>query len=259
MADTAKRSDRLRDLWRTTQRASRPVLSASAALCAWLWLYLWIVPSMASAASPVSDASQPSGNAAPVREWKDPCLAHRWMLVEDRAHPGWPRRLVRLDLPPGNPASAAPLQPEGLVQSQASFQSKTDKTGAASTLVRPDIAYRSTEPAQVTTSTATRGKSIPPVPSEALIHAGDRITVEQKSSVVEASFEAVALQAAAAGDSLRVRLTSAAGGLRHESGSDGVGWGRVIAVVAVAKGRASWLADSNVSFKTSFAAGGSQP
>ncbi len=65
--------------------------------------------------------------------------------------------------------------------------------------------------------------------AQPVIHAGDRLIVEEDTAVVEAWLEAVALNPAAAGSPLNVRLA--------------IG-GRVVRVVALAAGRAALLAET---------------
>jgi hypothetical protein len=95
-----------------------------------------------------------------------------------------------------------------------------------------------------------------------VIRAGDRVTVEQRSGVVEANFQALALQSAAVGEPLRVRLANAASGTRgkRETDSQAIGgWGVVIRVIAVAGGKTSWQGGSDAVQSLGFAQGGFQP
>ena len=69
------------------------------------------------------------------------------------------------------------------------------------------------------------------MPALPVIHAGDRLIVEENSSVVEARLEAVALGPAAVGSLLQARLR--------------IG-GRVVRVVALASGRAEFQSEIGV-------------
>jgi hypothetical protein len=69
-----------------------------------------------------------------------------------------------------------------------------------------------------------QGEPAEPAPFRPVIHIGDRLIVEEHSAVVDASLEAVALNAANLGSSLDVRLR--------------IG-GRVLRVLATGPGRAS--------------------
>jgi len=77
----------------------------------------------------------------------------------------------------------------------------------------------------------SRTPAAPPM----VIHAGDRLLVEQKSPVLEAHLAAVALEPAALGQLLRVRLRA---GANAEAGTNGP----VIQVEAAGPGLARWNA-----------------
>jgi hypothetical protein len=70
--------------------------------------------------------------------------------------------------------------------------------------------------------------------SSPVIRAGDRVTVFQSTSVLRARLAAVALESAAAGQTMRVRLLA---GTETRNGSQGT----VVDVRAIAVGEASWL------------------
>jgi hypothetical protein len=174
-----------------------------------------------------------------VREWKDPCLANRWVLVANKEHPSWPRHLIRFDSQSGN-------LNRSLGQNQSNQSPRITSTSAELQGLEKTHLSRVT---MVSPAASTTRIVIPwtnTIPRDA-IRAGDRILVEQKSSVLDAHFEAIALQSAAIGESFRVRLARAASG--HANTVDGVkasngGWGQVVAVVAVARGTARWPAES---------------
>jgi flagella basal body P-ring formation protein FlgA len=67
-----------------------------------------------------------------------------------------------------------------------------------------------------------------------VIRAGDRVTVDQETQVLHARFQAVALESAAVGQRMKVRLGT---GTHSAQGLDGT----VIAVLATAAGQAQWL------------------
>jgi len=130
-----------------------------------------------------------------VREIDDPHTGVHWLLLRDARHPGGPGRLV---------ASADSPQPEGR------NQAGTTRMGGGPTAQpsEPDL-----------------------ISYHPLIHAGDRLMVEESTPVVEAHLEAVALGPAALGSVFNVRLK--------------IG-GRVVRAVAVAPGRANLEAGTGV-------------
>ncbi len=189
---------------------------------------------------------QRNGGTQALREWKDPCLGDRWILIADPLHPNWPRKLVRrapakapsiLAILPSNPPSANHLQQSSVSQAA-------------------DVSRRSTTPSTLAGMGFGSDVDVP------VIRAGDRVTVEQRSGVVEANFQALALQSAAVGEPLRVRLANAASGTRgkRETDSQAIGgWGVVIRVIAVAGGKTSWQGGSDAVQSLGFAQGGFQP
>jgi len=123
-----------------------------------------------------------------VREIRDPDTGVHWLLVRDARHPGGPGRLVvSADSPP----------PEGW-------------NGAGTARIKDGLPLQPSESGLAT--------------YRPLIHAGDRLTVDESTPVVEAHLEAVALSPAALGSAFNARLK--------------IG-GRVVRAVAVAPGRAN--------------------
>ena len=128
-----------------------------------------------------------------VREIDDPHTGGRWLLMRDSGHPGGPGRMVLAT----GPGSQALSKVRG--ETRIGIQNGLEPLLAASAPVQP------------------------------VIRAGDRLTVEENTAVVEARLEAVALNPAAIGSGLNVRLA--------------IG-GRVVRVVAVSAGRATLLAET---------------
>jgi hypothetical protein len=136
-------------------------------------------------------------------EIADPCLGHHWQLVIDPTHPGWPGRLILLD------------------QKAQSAQNPQNRN-------QPDNRMQ-----------AGLKRSVSDMQSM-VIRAGDRVTVDQDSGVLDARFEAVALESAWTGEKLRVRLIVA--GRRQGQNSELNAPGPVIPVVATGIGLARWAA-----------------
>jgi hypothetical protein len=124
-----------------------------------------------------------------VREIRDPDSGACWLLIRDGAHPGGPGRLVLAEKPP-------------LLESR--------NQGAEN---RPPL------------RPAAESSYATPVP---VLHAGERLIVEEHTPVVEAHLEAVALGPAAIGEEFDVRLR--------------VG-GKVVRAVALGPGRAEFKAE----------------
>jgi hypothetical protein len=139
--------------------------------------------------SPGPAPAQSPAHGQIVREIDDPHTGKHWLLVRDEGHPGGPGRLV---VAAGSPDEDSPgwdgQNQLGAAQSQA--------------VAKSDLA------------------ALRPV-----IRAGDRLTVEEHTSVVEAYLEAVALGPAAAGVALNVRLRMG---------------GRVVRAVALGPGSAAF-------------------
>jgi hypothetical protein len=153
-------------------------------------------------------AERPAGEFR--REILDPCLGSRWQLVTDPAHPEWPGRLVLVEPPVSLPS--APAAPSGALRA---------------------VALPAAIPASFQPLSLAPSPTSPPAPFA--IRAGDRLTVDQQTSVLHARLQAIALESARAGQTTRVRL---AAGTHSARGWDGT----VIAVVVTAPGQASWLA-----------------
>jgi hypothetical protein len=124
-----------------------------------------------------------------VREIDDPHTGARWLLMRDSSHPGGPGRMELASEP----------------------RSKTISSPARNRAQGEAGQY-------------------PPATEQAqpVIRAGDRVIVEEDTPVVEARLEAVALNPAAVGSSLRVRMI--------------IG-GRLVRAVALAPGRAGFQAE----------------
>ena len=85
----------------------------------------------------------------------------------------------------------------------------------------------------------TYGESAPAI----VIRSGDLLTVDQDSGSLTARFHAIALESAAFGELLQVRLTLAGG--RHPGDNFGlITPGPVIRVIATGRGEAMWKASS---------------
>jgi hypothetical protein len=146
---------------------------------------------MVSSTGPDAVTMQATGEV--VREIDDPHTGARWLLMRDSSHPGGPGRMV---------LAFAPRD-----QALSKFDGEM-RIGVKNDL-QPLLAGSA--------------------PAQPVIRAGDRLTVEENTAVVEARLEAVALNPAAIGSPLNVRLA--------------IG-GRVVRVVAVAAGRAALLAET---------------
>jgi hypothetical protein len=134
------------------------------------------------------------------RDIVDPCLGIRWELMVDAQHPERPGRLVQV---------GRGVQPRTSTNPSSSFEG----------------AY-----AGSTTGTARAAPATPP-----LIRAGDRVTVIQQTAILRARFQAVALEPAVGGQTMRVRLL---GGQDIRTGNQGA----VILVRALSSGEVGWIA-----------------
>ena len=174
---------------------------------------LLILESLCSVASP-SEELRASGNSAfriqgrgsELAGWiideqrLDPCLGIRWQRWVNRNHPEWPGRLTLIE----RPLTLLSIQ---------------------------NTAYQRAAPIALETSPLS---ALPLV-----IHAGDIITVVQDSTAVRARFEAEALESAALGESLKVRLGTSA---RTEQPSRPRSFdGAVVIVRATGAGESEWL------------------
>jgi hypothetical protein len=135
------------------------------------------------------------------KEITDPCLGQHWRLVIDPGRPGWPGRLI-------------------LVNQKA----QSDKQGG--------------NRAQTGSDHAVLAGSGPDMQSMT-IRAGDRVTVDQDSGLLNARFEAVALESARVGERLRVRLTMAGDG-RQRLNPNRTAPGPIILVTATGSDLAQW-------------------
>jgi hypothetical protein len=136
-------------------------------------------------------------------EIADPCLGHHWQLVIDPIHPDWPGRLILLDQN---------------AQNTQNTQNRNQSDNRVQTGPKRSVSDM----------------------QSMVIRAGDRVTVDQDSGVLDARFEAVALESAWAGEKLRVRLIVA--GRRQGQNSELNVPGPVIPVVATGIGLARWTA-----------------
>jgi len=160
------------------------------------------LPGIAQPARIVASAQAPPELRGEImRETVDPCLGLHWQWIADPAHPEWPYHLVLAD------ATVAHLP-----------------AVSASAALSPRAAL----PASAPIATPVR-----------VIRAGDLIIVNQQTGTVNARLQALALDSAAAGRPLRVRLTV--------SGDRSLGMnsllsssGPVITVTAQAPGEALW-------------------
>jgi hypothetical protein len=155
--------------------------------------------SMTEAVSSLGDvASRPGTNPITmqatgevVREIDDPHSGARWFLMRDPSHPGGPGRMA-LAVRPGV---------------QALNNSRSNP--------------------RIGTQNDLRHYRLRNAPAQPAIRAGDSLVVEENTAVVETRLEAVALNPAAIGSPLNVRLA--------------IG-GKVVRAVAVAPGRAAFEA-----------------
>jgi hypothetical protein len=146
---------------------------------------------MVSSTGPNAVTTRAGGEV--VREIDDPHTGARWLLMRNSGHPGGPGRMVLAFAPRGQALSTVGGE------TRIGAQSDLEPLLAAS------------------------------APAQPVIRAGDRLTVEENTAVVEARLEAVALNPAAIGSPFNVRLA--------------IG-GRVVRVVAVSAGRATLLAET---------------
>jgi hypothetical protein len=135
-------------------------------------------------------------------------------------------------------ASAAPAQGESLTQGEIVREIDDPHTGDRWLLMRNDRSPGGPgRLVRITAHRATTGASSPAAGLEEkqqlvpVIRAGDRLVVEEHTSVVDAALEACALNPAALGSALDVRLT--------------IG-GKVMRAVALGPGRAALEVESGV-------------
>jgi hypothetical protein len=168
----------------------------------------WHAP-LALCSSPMDSLRAPVGAG---REFVDPCLGSHWKIQTNAEHPGWPGRLVLMDVGAvrggqgGNSASAVSVE---------------NKAGRASSSSR--------EVPQFSANLAL----------PLAVRAGDRLIVEQDSAVLHAEFQAVALESAMAGDSVRVRLSAASTAPQSIAG-------KVVSVLVTGAGQARWTFEKEI-------------
>ena len=157
------------------------------------------------------------------RDWFDPCLGSHWELVTNPAHPEWPGRLFLVD------ANGRLLQP-------AESRVITGGLPALDRLNRPSSStqFSPSAPANPASSPAQFSEALP-----IAIRAGDRVTLEQDTPILRARFQAIALQSAAVGQRMRVRLGA---GTHSGHGLDG----GVVAALVTGPGEAKWLGAEGV-------------
>jgi len=127
----------------------------------------------------------------------------RWLLVRDPSHPGGPGRMIPI----------AELKSMELKSMELKSRGLECKDRERNSIARSN--FLAAEPVSA--------------PLRLLVHAGDRLIVEEHSQVVDARLEAVALQAASAGLELNVRLK--------------IG-GKVVRATLLDRGRATLLAEN---------------
>ena len=127
-----------------------------------------------------------------VREIDDPATGNRWLLMRDPLHPGGPGQMILAG------------QDEGLTS-------------------RAKLGNRSLIESPWHTPSSTAGRDRLPIAEPPLIHAGERILVEEHSPVVDTVLEATAVEPARNGDQLKARLS--------------IG-GHIVDAIAIAPGRA---------------------
>jgi hypothetical protein len=155
---------------------------------------------MISSTGPNAMAMRDGGEV--VREIDDPPTGARWLLVRGSIHPGGPGRMILALAPRGQALNAAGGGVGNAILSDTRIEIKSGSE-------------------QLPAESA---------PAQPVIRAGDRLIVEENTPVVESRLEAVALNPAAIGSGLRVRLA--------------IG-GKVVRAVAVAAGRATFLAETD--------------
>lgn len=159
--------------------------------------------SMYARASPTPISTRADSHRQPGRELIDPCIGSRWQLLVDSEHPSWPGRLVLKSASEAHISNAPGQYLSGQVETRKHASNGIGQYA----------------PAAIT----------PPV-----IHAGDHVIVDQQSQVIQAQFDAVAMEQAVVGQRLKVRLISP-GNLQ------GSNQGPVISVLATDFGKVRWL------------------
>lgn len=155
---------------RRRQRRPRDVFARVAGALIVLGLPLPVARAQNLAFVVSAPSSEPAGPVLRIIE--DPALHDRWLLVPDLVHPGGPGHLIRVPAEAQFPARHGPGQVAGPSRSA----SRQDALERAAAHLRP------------------------------VIRAGDRLRLEQHTSLTHVQLEAVATESAAAGESFRARL-----------------------------------------------------
>jgi hypothetical protein len=134
-------------------------------------------------------ASIPAGDI--VREFDDPHNGDRWLLVYDSTHPAGPGILLRI---PALRHDTGTVSVGALARSGGSPARNSDSPGTQD-------GGPSRISAPIPDPDAARDAEV------AVIHAGDRVILEESTPVVEARLEAVAMGPALSGSFFRARLT----------------------------------------------------
>jgi len=193
-------------------------VGVGAALVAWPMTILFAqsgtLPKVvgAGSASPtmrftVSSGPSDSASGQVLRTIDDPGTGQRWLLLRDESHPGGPARLV--------------LSTPDTLQGNGSIDTASSDPSAASTAAGFSSAHIAKNRAVMSNP---RSELVPP-PAPALIRAGDHLSVERHSTVVDVQLDAVALGSASAGSEFSARLV--------------IG-GRIVRAIAVGQGHATF-------------------
>jgi hypothetical protein len=168
-----------------------------------------------------------SSSRASSREFLDPCLGSRWQLLTNPSHPEWPGRLVLLE-------ASRVRASDGRSTASADERTRKPIELAASNGWSNRPSDRTSNPSPNRWPGETQID--PPSPAPALppvIHAGETVLVHQDTEVLQSRLLAVALQSAAPGQQMLVRL-------RIDSDAGQRSRGPVVKVVANGKGEATW-------------------
>jgi hypothetical protein len=195
-----------------------------------LALFLLIPPSLfcQTLRATVAASSPAVVTGEVLAEILDPALGQRWELTTDLRHPAGPWRLILAESRNPIPSANDPVARDP-VASRATNLTRLNLIGSP----LPLLPSQRAELASHTTAIAGGLAGLSSIPELIVIHAGDRIVVEQKTAVLTAQFGAVAMEQAVTGQQFRVRLNT-------QQSSPGWTGGTVIQVVAVAKGQARW-------------------
>ena len=167
------------------------------------WWLLLCVEAVAIAATGEGDLARsplPTSHRNRSHTVLDPCLKSVWIFEVNPSHPERPPSMRRMD-------------------SEAWHENKTEPLG----FLRTKFGTSNTPQESI--------KYGDQAPRVLAIHAHDRIVVRQVQGPVRAELEAIAIDSAASGESLRVQFKLGPG---FTSAS------RVVAVTAIAAGEASW-------------------